>query len=60
MCKTVTDPTLVAFTSQEELQKGPETAAVSQFIDSILAPPAGNGENRWTDAKSLRRIIVPR
>ena len=27
---------LVAFTSQEELQKGPQTAAVSQFIESML------------------------
>ena len=27
---------LVAFTSYEELQKGPETPAVSQFIDSML------------------------
>ncbi len=29
-------PALVAFTSQKELQKGPSTAAVSQFIDSML------------------------
>lgn len=29
---------LVAFTSLEEKQKGPETGAVSQFIDSMLEP----------------------
>ena len=29
---------LVAFTSMTEQQKGPETAAVSQFIDSMLEP----------------------
>lgn len=29
---------LVAFTSQEEQQKGPKSAAVSQFIDCMLEP----------------------
>lgn len=29
---------LVAFTSQEELKKGPPSGAVSQFIDSMLEP----------------------
>ena len=29
---------LVAFTSREEQQKGPESAAVSQFIDCMLEP----------------------
>ncbi len=29
---------LVAFTSQEEQRKGPESAAVSQFIDCMLEP----------------------
>lgn len=29
---------LVAFTSQEEKRKGPESAAVSQFIDCMLEP----------------------
>ena len=29
---------LVAFTSLKEKQKGPETGAVSQFIDSMLEP----------------------